>query len=198
MKRILILCLLMIFSTLSFSSSGITRDNLTGFESLSEAQKAEVVKYISTRQKSTGIDEISKISPDKMEEWAAKGTAIGRAVGIAAKELGIAANEFIQTDAGKITVVIIAWKLLGHDILHIMGGFTFFLIFTSIWFYIFRKRYLLGKVTLTPVNVKILGMDFVRYKKEVDYSKLEFNGEAFIMAVAAFLYSIICLVIIFK
>lgn len=52
---------------------------------------------------------------------AAEGFA--KAIGIAAKELGIAANEFLGTDAGKLTAILIIWKVAGASILSTLYGF---------------------------------------------------------------------------
>lgn len=53
---------------------------------------------------------------------AAEGFA--RAINIAAKELGVTVNDFLGTDAGKLTAVLIIWKVAGESILGIMyAGF---------------------------------------------------------------------------
>lgn len=48
---------------------------------------------------------------------------IAEAIGIAARELGIAVNEFVDSDAGKLTVVLIIWHVFGGQLLAVIGAF---------------------------------------------------------------------------
>ena len=54
--------------------------------------------------------------------WADLGANIGSAMVSAAKEVGVAANEFSQTSLGKIVTVIIVYKVIGRDILGVVVG----------------------------------------------------------------------------
>ena len=51
---------------------------------------------------------------------AAEGFA--RALGIAAKELGVTVNDFLHTDAGKFTAAMIIWKVAGVGIINMLYG----------------------------------------------------------------------------
>lgn len=51
---------------------------------------------------------------------AAKG--FSEALGIAAHELNINVNDFLNTPAGKLTAVIIIWKVIGASALHFLAG----------------------------------------------------------------------------
>jgi hypothetical protein len=53
----------------------------------------------------------------EMGEWGAMGQGIGIALISAAKELGLAANEFAGTPLGKVATVIIVYKMVGEDII---------------------------------------------------------------------------------
>ena len=46
---------------------------------------------------------------DTAERWVQIGANIGQMMGGAAKELGIAVNEFSQTSLGEVTMVMIIW-----------------------------------------------------------------------------------------
>lgn len=62
------------------------------------------------------------VSVDQFQKYA----EIGKAIGLAFKEvcqvLNVEVNAFIKTPAGKITVGMIAWKVLGEDFVHLFGG----------------------------------------------------------------------------
>ena len=45
---------------------------------------------------------------------AAEGFA--KAIGIAARELGVTVNDFLHTDAGKLTAIVIVWKVAGASL----------------------------------------------------------------------------------
>lgn len=50
----------------------------------------------------------------------AKGVA--EAIGIAAREVGVAVDEFVKTDAGKMTIALIVWHVAGDDIKGVLFG----------------------------------------------------------------------------
>ena len=62
----------------------------------------------------------------------AKGVA--EAIGIAAREVGLAVDEFIKTDAGKMTVSLIVWHVAGDDLKGIVFGIPTILFAVWLWF----------------------------------------------------------------
>lgn len=102
-------------------------------DKLTEAQKAEL-KAQSARlsadneaNKTASLTDIAK-DPSKAASMAASfGSSLAiaakgfaEALGIAAHELNININDFLNTPAGKLTVVIIIWKVFGTSLLHIL------------------------------------------------------------------------------
>ena len=61
-------------------------------------------------------------NPDTIGAWGNVAKQWAEALGIAAKELGIAVDKFLDTDAGKLTAIIIIWKVLGESIAGIVIG----------------------------------------------------------------------------
>ena len=69
-----------------------------------QAQKAAAEK----------ADEVASTNQvEKLSAYAGIATEVAKAVGLAAKELGIAANEFILTPAGIITMLFVVFKVFG-------------------------------------------------------------------------------------
>ncbi len=60
--------------------------------------------------------------PDKLSQWGVVAQEWAKALGIAAKELGLAADSFLDTDAGKLTAAIIIWQVLGETLLGFVVG----------------------------------------------------------------------------
>ena len=82
---------------------------------------------------------------------AAEGFA--KALGIAARELGVTVNDFLHTDAGKITAVLIIWKVAGAAAIKMLYGLLF--------------------VTVGLSFVRVMYMRlFTQEYKEVEYSRL--------------------------
>lgn len=97
-------------------------------ENLTEAQKHQLeelaakLKVENATNKANGIDPLT--SAKKVDEWVGVGEHVGKALGGAAKELGIAINDFMQSPAGKLVVVVILFKLFGSLVVHVLGGLT--------------------------------------------------------------------------
>lgn len=108
-----------------------------GFDKLSAEQQAQIVQSITAAQsKETDV-------VDKVDKWVNVGERIGKMVGGAAKEIGVAANEFVQTDVGKMTAMLIVWNYMGSDVVnifvHVVGGMMFIVIGLPTVFFIMRR-----------------------------------------------------------
>lgn len=75
------------------------------------------------------------------EAWGELGANMGKAMVGAAKEVGVAANEFSQTPLGQVVVFMAAYKIVGHEMLGIVIG-TGILLFgysLAIWILLTRR-----------------------------------------------------------
>jgi len=91
----------------------------------------------------------------------AKGVA--EAIGIAAREVGVAVDEFVKTDTGKMTVALIVWHVAGDDIKGMLFGIPGILFAVWLWFTIAARL----KRTGEYVTVKN------RWGREVSVHKLK-------------------------
>jgi hypothetical protein len=60
--------------------------------------------------------------PNKLSEWGVVAQEWAKALGLAAKELGLAVDGFLDTDAGKLTAVVIIWHVMGEQIVGMAFG----------------------------------------------------------------------------
>lgn len=74
------------------------------------------------------------------EAWGELGANMGKAMVGAAKEVGVAANEFSQTPLGKVVVFMAAYKIVGQDILGVVVGLGILLVGYSLAIWIFVTR----------------------------------------------------------
>jgi len=157
MKLILILAL----AVFSIDSEDLVR---AGFNKLSEQQKAEFVKGVAqqTEKAETGVATV-----ELADKWANFGIKIGRALSSCAKELNVAVNDFLKTPAGKITFVLIAWKVVATDAYHIFGS----LVMLVLGWVIFMKFYRAWTISSIKLNYEKLTF-FRRPTKEVTRCQL--------------------------
>ncbi len=129
---------------LCFSLPAFAEVNVN-IEGLTEAQKAQLVlqaeqmkKEAQKPQQSFGEKITEVANPQKVSEWVDLGKNMGLAIAAVAKELGVATDEFLKSNTGKIAITLIAWKVIGKDVLHIVGGTTAWFVLASIIVWSFR------------------------------------------------------------
>lgn len=88
---------------------------------LSKAQIAELAAKAEAMGATTPAN-VSATVRKEAEAWGDLGANMGKAMVGAAKEVGVAANEFASTPLGRVTVVITAYKIIGRDILKLVFG----------------------------------------------------------------------------
>lgn len=110
-----------------------------GFDNLTAEQQAQILQSITAAQ----TKETETV--DKIDKWVNVGERVGKMVGGAAKELGVAANEFVKTDVGKMTAALIVWNYMGEDLVHIFvhvgGGMMFMFLGLTAIYIVVRKAY---------------------------------------------------------
>jgi hypothetical protein len=128
-------------------------------------------------------------------EWAEIGSNIGSAMVSAAKELGVAANEFSQTGIGKITTVIIAYKIIGNDILGVIIGTGILIGFVGAGFRIIFGP-CLGDIVYETRTI-LWGLCNVRVIKEISFTEDTRFGKAFTGIILIVIGSVVGLNVIF-
>lgn len=88
-----------------------------------------------------------KVKADDVERWAKLGENIGKSLGAAAKEVGVAVNDFAKTPVGILTTVLIVWHFMGATLMKLIIGAAVMLVLIPLWFYIFRRYALKMEVT---------------------------------------------------
>lgn len=94
-----------------------------GFDKLSDSEKAEIIKMVADKADAQGPSAAIP-SPEKVGQWLDLGPKIGQMIGGAAKEVGIAVNDFVKTPVGQLTMLLIIWKLIGASLIHVVGAFV--------------------------------------------------------------------------
>ncbi len=106
------------------------------------------------------------VSIDNLGEYAELGKKYGVALSEVAKSIGTTVNDLAKTPVGQFMLVMVAYKVMGNDLLGIVGSFLWFTTMIPLWIYMFHRMVLStrgvretldhsGKVTgrvINPVN----------------------------------------------
>ena len=151
-KFIAIVALMFSFNAVA----ALTTDSVAnaGFSKLTEAQKAEVIKQIADA--SSKNKDVVVPSEEKVEKWVKIGSQVGQGLAGAAKELGVAVNDFAKTPVGQLTMALIVWHMMGGVIVHVVGGILIMVV--GLWFvkFMFNRAYP-DKITYSKEHKNIFG-----------------------------------------
>lgn len=95
--------------------------NLTGVDGLPDS----VVKQLELeceKAKETATSAAETYKVEKLSAYAEVATQVAKALGVAAKELGLAVNDFLKSPAGLLTAGVIIVKVLGPLLFSIMAA----------------------------------------------------------------------------
>jgi hypothetical protein len=135
MKKILFLSImaLMITSVISAQSTYPTEKITVNASDLTVDQLAKIKaqQEIETLQKKL----------DTYGNWVGVGGEIGTAVKEGLTAVVDVADKFGKTDVGKFTLVMVAWKVMGKDVVRIFLGLLFITTLTVFMFRMYRKTF---------------------------------------------------------
>lgn len=188
MKRRIVIALFACFvaiSTLAVAQQ-INTDGLT------EEQKAQLALQAAQMKKEKDAGVVEKLQdPKKLNEWVDLGKNVGLALTAVAKELGVASDEFLKSNTGKIAVVLIVWKVMGHEILDIVGGTLAWIVLTSIILWSFRYFHMTKRVKDKETKT-------VEYVARFTFESNDARTGSVVVHVIAFVAAtIICMLIVF-
>lgn len=127
---------------------------------LTPEQKTQLLaQTVELQKQANNPTNVSATLRNEASQWGELGANMGRATVAAAKEVGLAANDFAQTPLGKITIGIVVYKIVGTNILHIVYGFGILL--TGLMFAIYfllRKKW----KNVEYENIPVFGGLYVR------------------------------------
>ena len=148
---------LMLFSAVSFAGNTADAVNSAGFSKLSEAEKAEVIKMVADKAATKEAGMIPQLaSEDKVEKWVKIGSNIGQGLAGAAKEVGVAVNDFAKTPVGQMTMVLIVWHMIGAQLIHVFGGILIWIVGIAIIRHMVARAYP-SKITYSKEVKNIFG-----------------------------------------
>lgn len=127
------------FSAFAGNDSETVRN--AGFARLSEAEKAEVIKMVADKAASKDASVPAALTEDKVEKWVKIGSNIGQGLAGAAKEVGVAVNDFSQTPVGQLAMLLIVWHMIGAQLIHVLGGILIWIVGIAIIRHMVARAY---------------------------------------------------------
>lgn len=126
--------LLMVLLMIPMMAHAVVEVNTRG---LTESQKAELVKQAELmKQEAAGpVDDPA----DRVDKWVNVGERVGKMLGGAAKEVGVAVNQFVTTPVGMMTAALIVWHYMGSMIIHVISGWVVLIISVMMITYVYRR-----------------------------------------------------------
>lgn len=123
----LFLAIVLMFGTgmayADISANGLTPAQRADMEAQIASLKAKNVKD-GADINMNGVASVANVSdPQQLEKYAQFGEAIAKSLGSAAKELGVAVDEFMQTGTGTLVMVLVVYHFFGSDIIGILTCF---------------------------------------------------------------------------
>lgn len=125
-----------------FSSMSV---NQAGFDKLTPQQQAEVIKMVAEKAHAavpeTSVDATPSVpSAERVDQWLNIGERVGKMIGGAAKEVGVAANEFVKTPVGTVAIGLIVWHYMGETVLHVAIGLILLAVGICFTLYVAKRR----------------------------------------------------------
>lgn len=192
----LLFALILLF-TYPFAHAQLTTSSVdrAGFDHLTESEKAEIIKQIADRKAAKSAPQAqaapAKSTTEQVNDWLSIGERIGKGMAGAAREMGVAVNEFALSPVGMWTIALITWHYVGGALVHIGGALMVWIIGFSVLFWVARRR------VQVAIQYQDEGKDvFGRSKlKSIVKSKLDDDTTATILVSSAVLIGLGCLIL---
>lgn len=111
MKKFLVLMAAVLSFNVFAGSCSQQVNNITGLNAAT--RQAMVIQCEQAKLENlTSPDLTEEATVEKLDQWSEISLKFAKAIGVAAKEVGVATNEFLGTPAGKFTAALILWKVL--------------------------------------------------------------------------------------
>ncbi len=125
----LAILLVALVATPTFAECDIS--NVSGLSAVAKQELKVACQQAMLKSKQVADNPLAGVdvnNPEKLSQWGVVAQEWAKALGVAANELGLAADSFLDTDAGKLTAAIIIWHVLGETLLGFVVGVPLLLI----------------------------------------------------------------------
>lgn len=160
-----------------------------------KSQTTTTDEKISVNKSELTAEQLEKIKNQKeLEQYDVLIQKYGKFAGMG-KEIGVSVREslnavvdvsdkFSKTDVGKFTMIMVAWKLMGTDIIRIFLGIIFMVVFNIFLFNAYKKNFTTHKIVIADNGWKFWLPKTYQIVKPIDYDGVEFVKFLYVVVVA--------------
>lgn len=96
-------------------------------------------KCVEMNVPSVAANVVEAVSTENLSQYAELGQKYGIALSEVAKSIGVTVNDLAQTPVGKFMLVMVAYKVMGTDLLGVVGSVIWFTLMLPLWVYMFHR-----------------------------------------------------------
>jgi hypothetical protein len=176
MKKVFVLFSMIAFMVMTVAPAS-AQANLNGvndkvtvnLSDLTPEQRLKIEAQQKLEVANAQIEELQK-KIDTYGKWVGVGGEIGTAVKEGLTAVVDVADKFGKTDVGHFTMVMIAWKVVGRDVVKIVLGLFFFIVLTLVIIKVYRR-------VVIARSVLVENPGFLKYPKKYEVVKSELDSE---------------------
>lgn len=158
-------------------TSGLSDAQIAEIKSIAAKKVAETAHAAAAPLTATDVGTGVTLAATWGQQAAAAAEGFAKAMGIAAKELNVTINDFLKSDAGKLTAILIIWKVAGAAIVKALYGMLFVTVGLTMVRVIYTRLFTKGyeKVEYSRFGGFFKGTKMVRIPKS--FQDLNNDGE---------------------
>lgn len=148
MKKLFLITVLFLMSVMTYAQETTNTDKIV--VKTSDLTPTQLMKI----QKDAEIEALQK----KLEtygNWVGVGGEIGNAVSEGLNAVVDVSDKFGKTDVGRFTMIMVAYKVIGKDIIRIVLGLIFMVIFTTFMFRHYKRNFTTRRIVTKSNGWKI-------------------------------------------
>lgn len=191
MFRSIFLSVMLMFSANTFAQTADIPNPCLNIPAATNGKKQDEVSAILEACRGASItvgNTVKSVTPEKAAIWTQAAKGFAEAIGIAAKELGIATNDFLDSPAGYLLAAILIVNYAGGFIIGMPVTFMSFGVL--LWIY---RRGKTNKIEYERVPV-LWGAFTINRKKTIDYSDIS-DTDCVILLIGAAMMAFLNLIV---
>lgn len=118
--------------------------------------------------------------------WVGVGGEVGNAIEEGLTAVVDVADKFTGTDVGKFTMILVAWKVVGKDLVRIVLGSVFLILVTFLFFRVYRNTYMPKRNLIERIPKGLWKRDIKKYEIITPNT---WEGYNFVKILMLFLYA---------
>lgn len=136
------------------------------FSSLAFAQNSDQEMVTVTVPKSSLTPQQQQtVQQQEVHNWVGIGKEVGDAVNSSLQAITTQSNNFAQTGIGKLTVAVVIWKVIGDQVVHVVGAILWMAVFLPIWLWSYRRMCMTRRIKTGKDTWQVVEYDRTKWRE---------------------------------